>query len=98
MQNDSVTALAESWTKSEAAAQDFDAQLIERVFQDELLKHQFSITKLTLLEVSQYLEKVSRAQLLSARRNRVALSENAQRGALVESSVLTSIRPMHLVL
>ncbi|KAF9951183.1 hypothetical protein BGZ70_001099 [Mortierella alpina] len=57
MQNDSVTALAEAWTKGDGAAQDFDAQLIERVFQDELLKHDFSITKLTLLEVSQYLEK-----------------------------------------
>ncbi|KAF9175690.1 hypothetical protein BGX21_006167 [Mortierella sp. AD011] len=57
MQNDSVAALAEAWTKDEKAAQDYDAEVVERVYKDELVKNNFSITKLTLLEVSQYLEK-----------------------------------------
>ncbi|KAF9207400.1 hypothetical protein BGZ49_000487, partial [Haplosporangium sp. Z 27] len=57
MQNDSVAVLAEAWTKSEKTAQDYDAKVIERVYKDELVKNDFSITKLTLLEVSQYLEK-----------------------------------------
>ncbi|KAF9115052.1 hypothetical protein BGX27_009079 [Mortierella sp. AM989] len=57
MQNDSVAVLAEAWTKSEKAAQNYDAEVVERVYMDELVKNNFSITKLTLLEVSQYLEK-----------------------------------------
>lgn len=86
MQNDSVTALAETWTKSEASAQDYDAQLIERVFQDELLKHDFSITKLTLLEVSQYLEKVSRTSLVS-KEEPIVTSKKTPRGALAGPSI-----------
>ncbi|KAI1313886.1 hypothetical protein EDD11_002421 [Mortierella claussenii] len=57
MQNDSVAALAEAWTKGEDAAQDYDAAIVERVYRDELVENDFSITKLTLLEVNQYLEK-----------------------------------------
>ncbi|KAF9904476.1 hypothetical protein BX616_001281 [Lobosporangium transversale] len=56
MQNDSVATLAEAWNKSDELAE-YDAQLIERVYQEELVGTQFSITKLTLLEISQYLEK-----------------------------------------
>ena len=57
MQNDSIAVLAEAWS-SQDIAKDLDAQVIERVYHDELVKNNFSITKLTLLEVSQYLEKV----------------------------------------
>ncbi|KAF9936379.1 hypothetical protein BGZ65_002487 [Modicella reniformis] len=57
MQTDSIATLAEAWTKSEEAALNYDAQVIERVYRDELVKNGFSITKLALLEVSQYLEK-----------------------------------------
>ncbi|KAG0259623.1 hypothetical protein BG011_002514 [Mortierella polycephala] len=56
MQNDSIAVLAEAWS-SQDIAKDLDAQVIERVYHDELVKNNFSITKLTLLEVSQYLEK-----------------------------------------
>ncbi|KAF9438956.1 hypothetical protein BGZ76_002619 [Entomortierella beljakovae] len=57
MQNDSVAVLAEAWTKSEKAAEDYDASVIERVYKDEIVKNNFSVTKLALLEVNQYLEK-----------------------------------------
>ncbi|KAK3818811.1 MAG: aquarius [Benniella sp.] len=57
MQTDSVATLAEAWTKSDDDAQNYDAGVIERVYKDELLKNNFSINKLALLEVSQYLEK-----------------------------------------
>ncbi|KAF8936354.1 hypothetical protein BGZ58_004279 [Dissophora ornata] len=56
MQSDSVAELAEAWAKPEAA-NNYDAEVIMRVYQDELVKTGFSIPKLTLLEVSQYLEK-----------------------------------------
>ncbi|KAG0363594.1 hypothetical protein BGZ54_008106 [Gamsiella multidivaricata] len=57
MQNDSIAILAEAWTKSDASADNYDAEVIERVYREELVKHDFSIIKLTLLEVNQYLEK-----------------------------------------
>ncbi|KAF9580691.1 hypothetical protein BGW38_002564, partial [Lunasporangiospora selenospora] len=56
IQNDSVASLAEAWS-SDAAAEEFDASLIDRVYTDELVKYDFAYNKLTLLEVSQYLEK-----------------------------------------
>lgn len=59
IQNDSVAVLAEAWIGGTAETpSEFVPQLIERVYNDELVKHDYSITKLTLLEVSQYLEKV----------------------------------------
>ena len=58
MQTDSVAALADAWSGSESTAKDYDAQLIERVYNEELVKNNYSVTKLALLEVSQYLEKV----------------------------------------
>ncbi|KAF8988830.1 hypothetical protein BGZ52_010807 [Haplosporangium bisporale] len=58
IQNDSVAVLAEAWIGGTAETpSEFVPQLIERVYNDELVKHDYSITKLTLLEVSQYLEK-----------------------------------------
>ncbi|KAG0022270.1 hypothetical protein BGZ81_008612 [Podila clonocystis] len=58
IQNDSVAVLAEAWIGGTAdTPSEFVPQLIERVYNDELVKHDYSITKLTLLEVSQYLEK-----------------------------------------
>ncbi|KAH7056430.1 aquarius, isoform CRA_c [Linnemannia elongata] len=57
MQTDSVATLAEAWSNSESAATEYDAQLIERVYNDELVKNDYSVAKLALLEVSQYLEK-----------------------------------------
>ena len=35
----------------------FDPQVIERVYQQELLAHQFEASRITILEFSQYLEK-----------------------------------------
>ena len=58
MQNDSVAAFTDLW--SGGAEPEFDYSLVDRVFQDELVKNDFSVTKLTLLEVGQYLEKVSK--------------------------------------
>ncbi|KAG0339143.1 hypothetical protein BG004_006940 [Podila humilis] len=58
IQNDSVSVLAEAWTGGSAEIPcEFVPQLAERVYQDELVKHEYSIAKLSLLEVSQYLEK-----------------------------------------
>ncbi|KAF9902731.1 hypothetical protein EC991_004582 [Linnemannia zychae] len=57
MQTDSVATLAEAWSSSESATSEYDAQLIERVYNDELVKNDYSVAKLALLEVSQYLEK-----------------------------------------
>ena len=56
MQNDSVASFTDLW--SGGSEPEFDVSLIDRVFQDELVKNDFSVTKLTLLEVGQYLEKV----------------------------------------
>ncbi|KAG0055975.1 hypothetical protein BGZ83_006742 [Gryganskiella cystojenkinii] len=55
MQNDTVAAFTDLWSGD--AEPEFDASLIDRVFHDELVKNDFSVTKLTLLEVGQYLEK-----------------------------------------
>ncbi|KAF8940749.1 hypothetical protein BGZ47_007611 [Haplosporangium gracile] len=57
MQTDSVATLAEAWSNNESTATEYDAQLIERVYNDELVKNDYSVAKLALLEVSQYLEK-----------------------------------------
>lgn len=56
MQNDSVAAFTDLWSGDREP--EFDAAIVDRVFQDELLKNNFSVQKLTLLEVGQYLEKV----------------------------------------
>lgn len=64
MQTDSVATLAEAWSNSESAATEYDAQLIERVYNDELVKNDYSVAKLALLEVSQYLEKVKHCRRL----------------------------------
>lgn len=64
MQTDSVATLAEAWSNSESAATEYDAQLIERVYNDELVKNDYSVAKLALLEVSQYLEKVKQCRQL----------------------------------
>ncbi|KAF9428467.1 hypothetical protein BGZ94_002300 [Podila epigama] len=58
IQNDSVAVIAKLWnTDNNSIPQDVP-NLIERVYNDELLAHNFSIAKLSLLEVSQYLEKL----------------------------------------
>ncbi|KAF9094292.1 hypothetical protein BGX23_002306 [Mortierella sp. AD031] len=57
MQTDSVATLAEAWSNSDGTKNEYDAQLIERVYNDELVKNDYSVAKLALLEVSQYLEK-----------------------------------------
>ncbi|KAF9581713.1 hypothetical protein BGW38_001167 [Lunasporangiospora selenospora] len=50
IQNDSVASLAEAWS-SDAAAEELDASLIDRVYTDELVKYGFAYNKLTLLDV-----------------------------------------------
>ncbi|GJJ70103.1 intron-binding protein aquarius [Entomortierella parvispora] len=55
MQNDSVAEYTDLWSGDREP--EFDAAIVNRVFQDELLKNDFSVQKLTLLEVGQYLEK-----------------------------------------
>ncbi|KAG0314080.1 hypothetical protein BGZ99_008372 [Dissophora globulifera] len=57
MQTDSIAELAETWTKTDEVTGQYDAAVIERVYKDELVKTDFSIAKLAVLEVSQYLEK-----------------------------------------
>jgi len=58
MQNDSVAEFTDLWSGDREP--EFDAAIVDRVFQNELLKSDFSVQKLTLLEVGQYLEKVGR--------------------------------------
>ncbi|KAF9919175.1 hypothetical protein FBU30_011136 [Linnemannia zychae] len=57
MQTDSIATLAEAWSGTGSTASEFDAQLIDRVYNEELAKNNFTVAKLALLEVSQYLEK-----------------------------------------
>ncbi|KAG0240897.1 hypothetical protein BGW41_006553 [Actinomortierella wolfii] len=56
IQNDAISALADHWNKEEGEVQ-WDAQLVESIYEDELLKHSFSINRLAILEINQYLEK-----------------------------------------
>ncbi|KAF9974942.1 hypothetical protein BGZ73_001565 [Actinomortierella ambigua] len=57
IQNDAISALADRWNKEEGEEAEWDAKLVESIYEDELLKHGFSINRLAILEINQYLEK-----------------------------------------
>ncbi|KAG0254200.1 hypothetical protein DFQ27_006997 [Actinomortierella ambigua] len=57
IQNDAISALADRWNKEGEGEAEWDAKLVESIYEDELLKHNFSINRLAILEINQYLEK-----------------------------------------
>jgi hypothetical protein len=59
MKADSITQLAENyWNNKDPTKRVWDPLVIERIYSEELETKGFEPKKLTLLELSQYLEKV----------------------------------------